>query len=79
MFRLDCNSAVSNELLEALFVSSSRLRKLSIAYAGSDIAVTEDALLGIGKLEFLEDVDWILFLFVIEFDATKFFLLSQSD
>ncbi|VDD87307.1 unnamed protein product [Enterobius vermicularis] len=54
---LDHNSAVSNELLEALFVPSSRLRKLSIAYAGCSVALTESSLTRIGKLQFLEDVD----------------------
>uniref|UniRef100_A0A914RLY8 Uncharacterized protein n=1 Tax=Parascaris equorum TaxID=6256 RepID=A0A914RLY8_PAREQ len=48
---LDYNSAVSNEVLEAIIKEAPELRSLSIAYAGTDTTLTETSLKCIANLK----------------------------
>uniref|UniRef100_F1KVS4 RNA-binding protein n=1 Tax=Ascaris suum TaxID=6253 RepID=F1KVS4_ASCSU len=54
---LDYNSAVSNEVLEAIIKEAPELRSLSIAYAGTDTTLTETSLKCIANLKQLCTVD----------------------
>lgn len=55
-FRLDYNSAVSDEVLEEITDNLPHLQLLSLGYAGSDGTITEEVIMKIGKLKELETV-----------------------
>ncbi|KHN74318.1 Putative RNA-binding protein EEED8.10, partial [Toxocara canis] len=54
---LDYNSAVSNEVLEAIIKGAPELRSLSMAYAGTDLTLTEHSLKRIADLKNLHTLD----------------------
>lgn len=55
-FRLDYNSAVSDEVLEEITDKLPHLHLLSLAYAGSDATISEEIVMKIGKLKELQTV-----------------------
>uniref|UniRef100_A0A0R3RJA8 F-box/LRR-repeat protein 2 n=1 Tax=Elaeophora elaphi TaxID=1147741 RepID=A0A0R3RJA8_9BILA len=54
---LDYNSVVTDEVLEEITDNLSHLRFLSLAYSGSDSAITEEVIMKIGKLKELQTLD----------------------
>jgi hypothetical protein len=56
-FRLDFNTGVNSEFIRAVANSLSNLKSLSLAFAGSDTIIDSDALITLGQLKELNEVN----------------------